>query len=583
MWNNILDNRVGDPSKSFRARSGERLGCLGCPLNGHTKLKGLDAIEGKSAMLWALNPTRNEVDKGKLLIDTAGKFIWSELALVGFKRSMFDLQYVVRCQPAKKLSQMREPDPKELKHCSVYNDEAVERNEHKAKLHLIFGKIAQQQLLGDDYAADTPVFWSDILDARVVCLADPHYFIHGAPTWRLEQFRERLRAAWFFYENPSRWHFLKKVCDLKLVETRAQVDEFFGELETLGKRRVALDIEDGIVDGKRQVLTIAASFKRYRSRCLPVAHPEADPKIYQYRLDKLRAFLGNPRIKKAFQYGPYDTEQLDKLLDVRTRGYDFDTSYAHYLKYTFLRSHGLHAIAGEAYPMFNDYKTMVNHSALAEESLKTVALYNNADAALTKIIELDFGKEISEPLMRTYIAAGITLYRMQQRGPLYDKVYGEYVRSFLPVAVKRLIKELQLLTGDRDFNPRANQQVAYHMKKRFKLKWPEGEKPGSTGESVLNIMIQENDKHPFLVKMLEFRNLAGKDKFLEQYANSADKNQGELRTLWFLTGAVTGRLRSGGGKDKSRGLINMQNLHGDLLLQNLLVSDVNWREVEKHI
>lgn len=533
-------------------------------------------------MVWALNPTPNEVEQGQLLIDAAGKFIWSELAEVGFKRSMFDIQYVLRCQPAKRLSQVKEPGVKELKHCSIYNDEAVDRNKRSAKLHLVFGKIAQEQLLGGDFAVDTPVFWSETLDARVVCLPDPHYFLHGAPTWRLEQLRERLRAAWFFHQHHYRWHFLKRVCDLKLVETRAEIDEFFDELDHVGKKRVALDIEDGVVDGKRQVLTIAASYKRYRSRCLPVAHPDADPKTYQYRVDKLRAFLANPSIKKVFQYGPYDTEQLATLLGVRTRGYDFDTSYAHYLKYTFLRSHGLHAIAAEAYPMFNDYKSMVRVDSLAKETLQTVALYNNADAALTKIIELDFSKEISVPLMRTYIAAGITLYRMQQRGPLYDPIYGDYVQSFLPAAVRKLTTQLQVLAGDMQFNPRANKQVATIMKERFGLKWPEGEKEGTTGEAVLNVIIQQT-KHPFPKKILEFRNLSGKDKFLVQYKNSADKNEGELRTTWHLTGAVTGRLRSGGGKDKSRGLINMQNLHGDLLLQNLLVSDTDWRSIVERI
>jgi hypothetical protein len=71
-----------------------------------------------------------------------------------------------------------------------------------------------------------------------------------------------------------------------------------------------------------------------------------------------------------------------------------------------------------------------------------------------------------------------------------------------------------------------------------------------------------------------------KNTFIPGYAKSATENDNMLLTRWWLTGAATGRLRSGKGGEagEKEGIINLQNTHGNPLLQNLIVSDLNWRQ-----
>jgi DNA polymerase I-like protein with 3'-5' exonuclease and polymerase domains len=70
-----------------------------------------------------------------------------------------------------------------------------------------------------------------------------------------------------------------------------------------------------------------------------------------------------------------------------------------------------------------------------------------------------------------------------------------------------------------------------------------------------------------------------KGTYLDGYRKSAELHGGRLRTSWWLTGTVTGRLRSGGAKDKSKGIVNLQNIHGAQEIECLLISDKRWREV----
>lgn len=584
-WFNILDNTVGDPKETLKRGKPQRLGCMGCPLDGTgRKLKGLKRIQQRPAMIWGLHPSKVDIDAGSEFHAGWAEFLWSELREVGLTRKMFDIQNIVRCR-ASEFGRDREPTVVEMKHCSVYNGEALERNGKAAKLHLIFGKIAAQQLLGAEYSATSPVIWSRKWNARVLFLEHPTYFWRGnAPPWKLSNFRLRLKAAKFFYNNPGQFTYFTKRCDFKVVgPRRGDVDEYFNYLEQAPahKQRVALDIETGLIAGERKVLMIAGSWEKNVSRCLPIDHKEANPKIRTYSVDRLRAFLGDPKIKKVFQYGCSDRDGLWRLLRIAVRGFNFDTMYAHYFVYSFLKKHGLDSIASEGYPLYGDYKGMVDHSKLADLPLDEVALYNNADAALTKLIELDYAPLFPANLMQTYVPASQQFYDMQKRGPLLDREYLVFAKLMIRPFLKKLTRELRVLAGNPHFNPGANEQVAHLLYKKFKFKLPSGEKEGSTGIETLTALAEASG-HPFPMMIAQFRRFAKMDStYLQNYENSADIHNGELHTKWNLTGTATGRASSGGGKDP--GIINMQNLHGDLMLKNLMVSDVKWKEVLERV
>ena len=68
------------------------------------------------------------------------------------------------------------------------------------------------------------------------------------------------------------------------------------------------------------------------------------------------------------------------------------------------------------------------------------------------------------------------------------------------------------------------------------------------------------------------------------FKRSADLHDRKVTTKWWLTGAATGRMSSGAGRQKkdevdNTGLVNFQNIVFDVQLQNLLISDERWREI----
>lgn len=572
-------------------------GCHLCPLDGKgRKVKGLKRIKGKRAMLWAQSPGKWELIKGLELVGPAGAFTWRELGAVGFKRDDFDIQNVLRCRPINKEKRDREPTAEERYHCSLFNHEAVGLNGGKAKLHLLFGAVAQEEILGSERRKDVPVKWSTRLNAWTVSLDHPSFFLRReeqGEDWRLQRFRDRIRGAKFFYDHPGRWA-IYKAYDFKTCQTIEEVRTMFRTMAKVAAKgeRIAVDIEEGPVGEEPRVLTIAFSWSRNSARCVVVHHPESPyPEHVGEILALIKGFLNDRNYSKVFQYGSSDIRALRKLLKIRVKGYDYDTTYAHYLKYTFLRSHGLEAIADEEYPEYAGYKQVVQEwlkdpkKGFTQIPLRVLGPYNCADAALTKIIELDTRDTVPQPLIWTYIWAGMTLSKMEGQGPLLDRGYFKQVMEIIPKRIKAVELELRRIADDPNFNantPAAVADVLYNkLRLQKEIEDPEAlatiEEAGtSTAEEVLET-IRMATNHPFPGLVLDYRRLTKmKSTYLDNYQSSADFWGGEVRTKWFLTGAVTGRLRSGGVKKEKGKYVNMQNLHGDPLLQNLLVSDTRW-------
>jgi uracil-DNA glycosylase family 4 len=173
-------------------------GCDSCPLD---KVKGIHKVmgevRGRKIFLWAQSPGPKENKELKELIGPSGEFLWYELKkCAGIERDDVDIQNVVRCLPADYRPnaypplKMRKPNKEEIKCCSIYNEQALEHS--KAKLHLVFGKIAQASL-GKEFKQNELVLY----------LAHPTHFIlqgfragdHKQPSVSLTRFREDLRHA----------------------------------------------------------------------------------------------------------------------------------------------------------------------------------------------------------------------------------------------------------------------------------------------------------------------------------------------------------------------------------------------------
>ena len=152
------------------------VGCTYCPLNrvrGVQKIMG--NVEGREVFVWGIAPGPLENRGGMEFVGPSGCLLWCELKLVGIERSMCDVQNVVRCFPPTDDLKNRKPKREEIHCCSVYNQKAIER--HRAKVHLVFGKVAAKSLLGAEYRQGKKSFWSDKLGANVMCMYHPSYFL----------------------------------------------------------------------------------------------------------------------------------------------------------------------------------------------------------------------------------------------------------------------------------------------------------------------------------------------------------------------------------------------------------------------
>jgi uracil-DNA glycosylase family 4 len=605
-WQDIME-----PSKSVEAdkrgkfkrrKKGKySLGCEGCPLNktGNRKILGHKRIKQRRAMLWAQAPGKEDAERGRELKGKVGRFIWDALAEHGLSRADFDIQNVVRCRPITRNAGFtieRDPTKEEIVHCSEHTEEALRLNEGNAEVHIVFGKLTAETLLGREYKKDRPIFWSETLAAKVFVLDHPSYFLRGqSPEWRLKEWKQRLAAACWAVKNPGRFAWLDR---LKIVPVYT-ADAFSAAMTKARNsgERIAVDIEDATVNGENAVLCISFSWGKNSAVVAVLDHPEnMTLRSEKEKLRKaIKRLLEAPTPEKIFHYGSYDTIKLQDLLGIDVQGYTFDTTYAHYLKYTFLRSHGLATIGTLRYPHYAAYWDIVDEywkseNMLADCPLDKLIKYNGADAALTKRIEMDTRDDVSLPLVQIYIGAGRTLWRMEKRGPRLDRTHFAEALSVIPAKVTELTAKIRQMADDPELNPNTPAEIAYVMYQKLKLPTLadisddfEGDDGDlyNTREATLAI-IHEATKHPFPQMVLDYRRFAKmQSTYLSGYERSADLNDGELRTKWYLTGAVTGRLRSGGTKDGVAGVINMQNLHGSPYLKNLLVSDDNWREMKE--
>lgn len=608
-------------------------GCENCTLD---QVKGVKKIfsrvRGKSIFIWGQSPGPIENKQGEELLGPAGKWWWSECEAVGIRREDCDIQNVVRCFPADRDEdewpplKMRNPTKDEVKCCSVYNERALEQS--KAKVHIILGQIAAQILLGREYSKDSRVIWSKKFKAKVICLDHPAFFLRrgggsGNDT-RLQQFRRDLKfAASVANTRGGRFGFIKSQ-NYRGVTSIKQARKAYKEIRAFGDRgiRVSADLEEGKVDsrgrgtydcrGRRAPLVYGFSGKVGTAVVFPLEHPDApvSPRVRKYCRKLVRKLLSDPEIKFVFQHGSYDVKATAELLNCRIRNYDYDTNYAEFFKYPERYSFALDAIAEARFPEFAGYKEITVPDAFTEQSRQyfkdhkmekatlakkhymarkkiknglnyallpweKIVLYNGADNDLQKRIEVTTKNHISLPLLHVYRDAAFVVDLMEKNPPKFDYKHYENLLPHYPPLRDRLFKKLVKMSGKPDFNPNSPQQVSYVLYQKLHLPVV-GDKPDTTKETMA--VLSEYHKFPsILVQYRRVNKIC--TTYLAGFKASADANNGCVRTIWWLTGTRTGRLSSGGGDSGEEGVVNLQNIHGDALLQCLLISDPLWREV----
>jgi DNA polymerase I-like protein with 3'-5' exonuclease and polymerase domains len=317
---------------------------------------------------------------------------------------------------------------------------------------------------------------------------------------------------------------------------------------------------------------------------------------FNAKLEVVRRILEDPLIRKGMQHGSHDVKKIRDVLDIQVRGYDHDTEYSEYLRFSNRRAFGLEATADVRFREFAGYKGILDpyrdakgRASFLKVPPEIIIKYNGADCDLTKRIERDNKDKVDQELLQVYMRAAFPLALMEESGPWFDVDHDELLKTWIPVRLKQLLGQLRKISGEKSLNPRSTKQVAAVVYDKLKLgryleeEWKKDHKR-STDKETMQLLA---NFHAFPSLQQEFRKLdKKKGTYMDGYRKSAELHEGRLRTNWWLTGTVTGRLRSGGEKGKAgdaklRGIINLQNIHGDPAIECLLVSDVRWRELYK--
>jgi len=612
-------------------------GCDNCPskLNWKHGVKPIfGEVTGKKIFVWAQSPGPQENKAVKELIGPSGDWLWNELKSVGIKRDDCDIQNVVRCFPADYQDyewpplKMRSPEKVEIKCCQKFNQLAIEKS--KAKVHLVFGAVAHKALLGVEYKKARKVFYSPKLKGSVFLLDHPSYFLRSGyggkgqqnvPSDRLKIFRRTLRDAAQVaqQEGPVGKYSYIKTRKYVPVESVKTAVEAYRAIKAVKGTRVAVDSEHGYIDGVKTDLCWAFIIKPGVGYCFPTGVRKIPRQVRRVSIRCVKKLLANVQVRKVFHHGSSDVEEARELLDAEAHGYDYDTEYAEYFANPVGGDgggYGLEAIGDRRFPKFGGWKEIILPEAfkvewlegrkLTPEKLKPsnfMKLYDAAkkengfnygqvpwkklwlrclaDADITKRIEITTKDRVNPPLMWLYKDSAFVLGRMEREGPLFDYQQLKQVKKLWPIRVARLERDIRKLVGDKDFNPGSPKQVENLLFKKLDLEFPfEGK--ANTRKETLIAMSAEHEVVPLIRQYRIDKKVEG--TYIDGFEACANINHGRLRTKWWLTGTSTGRLSSGGGKEKKTGdksVVNLQNVHGDPALQNLLISDPRWREVYK--
>lgn len=550
------------------------------------KIKGLERIKGRRAMLWVQCPGRVENEKGLELVGPSGQLFWELARLQGLDRNAFDIQNVLRCRPTDENGKDRDPTKEELRCCSVYNDEALFRNRSNAVVHLILGEIAAKVLLKKSYAKGTPIFWHQPWNAYVVIAPHPSYALRKRREGSeavVTELRDCIRVANSVLNAPGRFGFVGRQ-DYGDIRDEAALTAFLGYLhgESRAGRYISVDLEWGTVrDNPETPLMVGLGWGHAENkvwkggaRSVLLEHPEfRNPKLATFK-EKLARFLGDKSVKKSLHNGSGDVTVCERYFKSKFEGYAFDSYYGAYLFDSNLQKYGIGALVKRWFLEFADYKTGLigDETNFANIPLERLVPYNCADADIGMRITEKVKDKISLPLLQIYILDGFVFDGMGKRGPFLD--YKEHARlaQEVPKLIEPILQKLRVIAGNPNFNPGSHDQVAALLFDKLRIK----AESRSTNANDLEIIYASN-KHPALKLVIQYRALnIVMNTFLESYKRSADRNGGRITTKWFLAGTATGRLRSGGDGDD--GYVNLQNVHGDPNISGLLISDPRWRD-----
>lgn len=626
--NSLTKPRARRQGATGRTKAVPELGCAYCPMDkveGINKVINIEQVRGRRGMIWAQSPGGNENAECRELIGASGQLLWKTLEEVtrSFEKPVtrlsVDIQNVMRCRPADEYGEEHVPTRQELHCCSIYNQQAVDQIRQRAAVHLVLGKIAAEQLRKQFKIGPGMIVWHEDWNAYVMFAPHPSYFLRGGGKkdeegkgWTFNTFKDLLRQFGYQLRSPhrGRWSYVMNQDYGAIHEARdLEVIEDYIHDEAREGRRVSLDIEDGTVDGVPRVLLVGFGWGQFAfsergastwyggARSVVLYHPEADqsPRRLKEIEPRLRRLIESTKIRKVMQHGGYDDLKIQELMGYRVGGYDADSQYMVYLRHSTKRSYGLKTLITDYLPEFQDYKDTIVAEWVpnyANAPLSRLVPYNCADCDVTKRIEARFMRHtrkkgdppqkgaISQPLLEVYIHAAYTLDAMEKRGPYLDIDIWAKVKPILEEKIeasrRNLLRVAEEVGYEGEYTPGVPARDAKLVFDYLGL--PELANRSTKKDVMELIGLQSGSPVPKLI--LEHRVLTHMYSHnIIGYRKSADTNHGILKTIWWLCGAATGRLRSGrSDRAAAEGVVNFQNIPNIPLVQSMIVSDPNWRK-----
>lgn len=439
-----------------RQKKDKKLVVLGhddCPLNFRMDYR-VEGSGNPESDIWIVGeaPGRNEAFKKIPFVGESGDLLWEVLKEYGKTRNDFCIRNTVQCWPPGN----RTPTTLEVKHCKGYLE--TELRQYKPKVVITLGGTALQALMGKKYKI-TECHGQELIredGLKIVPLFHPSFLIRlGKDPDMLNLWRVGLSRAFNSAKGVGKTSILE-AAGYKLLVLGAE--RFREYLKFVWNRWAAWDLETHGKTGAPFLISSAWGTK--------VGIVSDWDKVKHL----LPHYVDSPTPLKVFQNGcGFDIHVLERELDVRLRGYEWDTFVAGVTLDSRKGKNNLTRLSEWACPDLAGYdgemERYVKANAIkdyADVPREIILPYSGGDAIATAKVYMKQKPMAYRPLVKFYMElVRDVLWPMEQRGirtdvAMLDKMIEHYSKANIKLEAK-----LKAIAGEPDFKAGSHDQVAW--------------------------------------------------------------------------------------------------------------------------
>lgn len=476
-----------------------------------------------------------------------GNLLEETLRHIGLTRKKCYITTVVKCIPLdEKTKKSRLPTPGEIKACSEYLEEEIQKV--KPKVIVALGNTALKRITNFSNITKTHgmLFNNEKYNCKVLASYHPSFILRNDSTTNRDNFIQdflRLKAEISVGAGTVEHNYI-------VIET---IEDFKDLISGIGRNEiVSVDTETtGLDFQKDRIIGISFSWKEFTGVYLPLSGmneiPLWKPEELSYMMSEINTALVGK--KCILQNSKFDFKMLKKLGINITNFYD--TMLAFYLLDENV-GHGLKDLVRRHFIDLADYETkLLPYLKSKDTSYSTIptdilGYYGAADADATfRLYKISLDKLRTENLLTLYnnlmLPLSEVLRKVEETGVKLDIPYGRGLESTWRAELTIIEAELTKMSGG--INIKSPLQLGKLLFKDLKLPVLKKTKKGASSVDVetLNFLAE---KHPFPKLLLKYRELFKLlSVYIEGMLPKVDKDD-RLHTSYNLASTVTGRLSS---------------------------------------